>query len=210
MGQLRATVGEDRHEETLPRQQPLAGAQKRPDEAGRLLRAAVAEDGLHPHGVGHVHEGARLGDGALSRIELDLDELHLGAFDPEVDLVRGPAGRQGDGAVRVARQDALEGGHVAETLPFGHPGREYVGAVVGAAAADQRLDLGLGHRTDLVSAAGHVPLLFPTWGFLRSSIDCPTGQAAGGWSSSSTQIRALMPWETKQSGQGTRSTNSSA
>ena len=87
-----ALVGEHGHEQALTGEQPLAGAEQRAHDAAPLLLAAVAEDGFHLDARRHVHHRAGLGHGALARIELDLDELHLAAEDPEVDLVRAAAG----------------------------------------------------------------------------------------------------------------------
>ena len=58
-----------------------------------LLAAAVAEDRLHLDAGRHVHHAARLGDDALARIELDLDELQVLAVDRVADLVRALAKR---------------------------------------------------------------------------------------------------------------------
>jgi len=82
-----AIVGEDRHEETLPGQQSLARPQQLVHHARLLLVAGVTKDRLHPDATGHVHHGTRLGDGALAKVELDLDVLYFSAFDGEVDLV---------------------------------------------------------------------------------------------------------------------------
>jgi hypothetical protein len=79
-------VEEDRHEQRLPRQQPLAGADQGPQKsAGRL--GTVAEDGLHANPVIHVHHAPGLGDRRFPRIQLHLDELHVVAVDAVVDLV---------------------------------------------------------------------------------------------------------------------------
>src|SRR5690606_9105767 len=55
---------------------------------------AVAEHGVHLHRRFLVHQRAGLGDRALARVQLDLDELHLVADDAVVDLV-GAAARAG-------------------------------------------------------------------------------------------------------------------
>ena len=88
-----AAVREHGHEQALAGQQPLAGAEQRAHDPRARLLAAVAEHGLHLDAGGHVHQRAGLGDGALAGIELDFDELHVLAEDPEVDVVRAATGR---------------------------------------------------------------------------------------------------------------------
>ncbi|MNC98173.1 hypothetical protein D3C83_160530 [compost metagenome] len=52
-----------------------------------MLLGAVTEDRLHLDAVVHVHHAAGFRHGAFVRVELDLDELHVAANDPVVDLV---------------------------------------------------------------------------------------------------------------------------
>ena len=66
---------------------------------------------------------AGFGDRAFTRIELDLDELHLVAVDLEVDVVRAAAGRRRRRRRRGGRRraapptNAREGRHVLDLLP---------------------------------------------------------------------------------------------
>ena len=103
-------VGEHRHEQAFTGEQALAGAEQRVHHAAGSLLAAVAEDRLHGDALRHVHHRAGFGDRAFTRIELDLDELHLVAVDLEVDVVRATA-RRGGGTntpAAAAAADALE------------------------------------------------------------------------------------------------------
>ena len=105
------------------------------------LLAAVAEDGLHLDAGRHVHHRAGFGHGALARIELDLDELHVLADDLEVDVVRAAAG---GGAERrrsrraPASDAAANCGTVAERRPVRHARREHQRVRVDAAVAQIR------------------------------------------------------------------------
>ena len=110
-----ALVGEHRHEQALTGDQPLAGAEQRAHDAAALLLAAVAEHRLHLDARRHVHHRARFGHGALARIELDLDELHLAAEDLEVDLVRAAA--RHDRRRRRRRRAAGAAGEKGRELP---------------------------------------------------------------------------------------------
>ena len=153
-------VGEHRHEQALAGQDALAGAEQRADDAAALLLTAVAEDRLHLDAGRHVHHRAGLGDGALARIELDLDELHVLAEDLEVDLVGAPAGagcRDGAGGTsgtaaqrRPTRGSAVQPAATStrrelrngtERRPVLHAGREQQRFRIDAAVVDVRSNL---------------------------------------------------------------------
>ena len=85
----------------------FARSHERAHDAGLLLGAAVAEDGLHLHALGHVHHAPGLGHDALPGIELDLDELDVLTHDLEVDLVGAAAGH---GRGRAMARGSLPGG----------------------------------------------------------------------------------------------------
>ena len=76
----RGLVGEHRGEQRLAGDQPLARAQQLAEQAALALRA-VAEHRVHRDAGVHEHHAAGLADRRLARVELDLDELHLGALD---------------------------------------------------------------------------------------------------------------------------------
>ncbi len=112
----------------------------------------------------HVHHRAGFGHGALAGIELDFDELHLAAEDAEVDLVRARArrDRRRRGRRRAASGRREEGGehrHVLERRPVRHARREDERVAVNGAVPQVGDDVFLRHRSDLVAADGHVPLL---------------------------------------------------
>ena len=138
-----AGVREDGHEEALARQEPLSGAEERPHQlrpARRRGGRAVAEDGLHRDPRGHEHHRARLGDDRLARVERHLDELHLGAVDLEVDLVRPTRrGRRERRRARSGRPREL--GDAPERRPAGEARPERERCAVGAAAGEARADL---------------------------------------------------------------------
>src|SRR5690606_26327386 len=121
----RSFVGEHRGEQALAGDHALAGRHQLVHEAAALARAAaVAEHRVHPHRGVLVHQRAGLGDGALAGVKLDLDELHVGADDAEIDLVvAAPAGagrrhwRHAGRAAGAARR--LEFGDVADRAPVG-------------------------------------------------------------------------------------------
>ena len=125
----RALVGEHRHEQALTGDQPLAGAEQRAHDAAALLLAAVAEHRLHLDAGRHVHHRAGFGDGALARIELDLDELHLAADDAgSRSRARGGPARSAAARAAAARagaagQERGELRHVLERRPVLHARR---------------------------------------------------------------------------------------
>src|SRR5688572_18506398 len=83
-----AAVGKDGHEEALTGDEALARTHQRTHDTRTLLLAAVAENSLHLNTGGHEHHRAGFGHGALTRIELDLHELHLATQDSKIYLVR--------------------------------------------------------------------------------------------------------------------------
>ena len=89
---LARLVVEDRHEERLAREQPLAGAEQGAHEALVLL-GAVPEHGVHLDAVLEVHHRARLGHDRFARVELDTDELHVVPFDLVIHFMHGRHGR---------------------------------------------------------------------------------------------------------------------
>ena len=122
---------------------------------------AVAEDRLHLDAGRHVHHAAGLGDDALARIELDLDELHVLAEDLVVDLVRPlPAARH---RRRRRRGEAAGGGgsqlgHLAERRPLTHAGREDQRRPIDLAGAQPRHHVVLGERSRLRPVHHEIPL----------------------------------------------------
>ena len=158
-------IGEDRHEQALTREQPLAGAEDRVHHAAarRLLPSpntvSIVDAGRH------VHHRAGFGDGALAGIELDLDELHLAAEDPEVDIVRPAAGhdwRRRSGSRPSARGTGQVRGelrHVLQRRPVLQPLGEHQRVPVDRAVSQIGDDIVLRDGPDLVPANGHVPLL---------------------------------------------------
>ena len=128
---------------------------------GAGLLAAVAEHGLHLDAGRHVHHRAGFGDGALARIELDLDELHVLAEDLEVDVVRAASGR---GAER-RRSGAAPASDAAANCGTALSGVQFVMPAVNTSVFASMLpltrfghDLVLADGTHLVAADRHVPL----------------------------------------------------
>ena len=147
-----------------PVMQPLAGAEQRAHHAAPLLLAAVAEHRLHLDAGRHVHHRAGFGDGALARIELDLDELHLAAEDLEIDIVRPPARddrrRRGRGpARRGPARNAASCGTSLSGVQFVMPAGEHQRVAVDGAVSQIGDDIVLRDGPDLMPANGHVPLL---------------------------------------------------
>ena len=107
---------------------------------------------------------ARFSDRALAWIQFDLDELHLAAEDPEVDLVRPPARHDRRRRRAAARREppaevGRELRHVLERRPVRHARGEHQRVAVDRAVPQVRHHVVLRHRSDLMAADGHVPLL---------------------------------------------------
>ena len=155
-------VGEHGHEQALAGQQPLPRSKQRAHDAAPLLLAAIAEDRFHVDAGSHVHHRPRLGHGALTRIELHFDELHLAADDPEVDFVRAAPGverRRRRGRAAPVDQELRELRNVLERRPVAHPGGEHERVAVNRPVPQVGHDVVLRHRPDLVTPDRHIPLL---------------------------------------------------
>ena len=114
-----ARVREHRGEERLAGDEALAGAEQLVHEAAALAgRGTVAEHGFHLHRGFLVHHRSGFGHGALARVELDLDELHVLAVDLVVDLVGAARGGRRRRVERSAAAGA-EFGAGRERNPFG-------------------------------------------------------------------------------------------
>ena len=138
-------VGKDRHEQTLAGEQALACAKQLVHEPTAPARAGcIAENGLHLYGAVFVHHGAGLCDGALSRIEFDFHELHLGPENLEIDLIgrSRPRRRRFD----PRRRRLIQFRHLADGHPLGKPlsPRITVGILLGLGRR-----LGMVQRPDL-------------------------------------------------------------
>ena len=103
---------------------------------------------------------AGLGDDALARVELDLDELQILAVDLVGDLVRAlPAGRRRRRRGEAAGGRAGQLRHLAERRPLAHPGREDQRRAIDLAGAQPAEDVLLRERTRLLSVQDQKPLL---------------------------------------------------
>ena len=76
----RRLIRVDGDEQRLAGDDASPGAQQLAEEAALRTRA-VAEHSVHLNAGVHEHHAAGLADGRFARVELDLDELHLGTLD---------------------------------------------------------------------------------------------------------------------------------
>ncbi len=192
-------VAEERHEERLAGQHPLAGAQQRTHDAAPLLARAVAEDGLHLDAGIHVHEGARLGDARLARVERQLDELHLLAEDLVVDLVGSDAERRH--RRRRRRQHPGEFGLLGDRHPGAQPLAEDVRVATELSTRHPGLEIVFGEGSLLLARDCCVPDLVATHDALSPPF------LVTRWGRESTNSRSLLPYSRMRFGPswGTRS-----
>ena len=155
-------VGEHRHEQALAREDALAGAPQRVEHAARRTSTPSPKivSSWMPL-VMYIITPASAMAASPGSSSTSTNCISLPWITKSMSCARRPGAVGGGGTApaRTAGHECRERRHVLDLLPVGHARREHQRVGVDAAVAQVGDDLFLRHRSDLVAANGHVPLL---------------------------------------------------